>query len=454
MHFKISICPCLLIVATFSACQKTPRQETEPSPSPRQPVDYSQYFLFDAECQRTLSSSSEATGRFYLTSYKGDQEFDLEGIVAAKSLKTPVIAKTSYGETWLRHCHFYDEESKHCLDADFRSVPWTKVKGSGRALRVCPRKQNYPQDSFEYVALSAAYYLQQAHKFYIASTGKTVDPKLSLLVLPFFKTVYTTPEQIQQEEGYLFHNMIYFPNRMSLAILPEPQGFTGPNLWESAFILAHEFAHHVQFTSLRQMSDVPLGTIDLQKKRNSDKSIGAFLEGWADIYAFYAENENSSTIGTYRCFAYNRDVASPIFSDNTSKIISRTVLDIFYYSKELNPTCEQTDFTDSHTVGAAFAHNLHKIVSFVLHTGLHAYPYPYLKYRYLHEWFTATFALVAEDTSNADLMTKIIALVFKQAEKSIMTFDLDPEQKLELLDHTCRLFEDGFPSLSGCLEST
>ena len=73
-------------------------------------------------------------------------------------------------------------------------------------------------------------------------------PGLSLLVMPFFRTVYTDKEGDLQRR-LMYRNIIYYPASKSLAVLPDSDNFYGRGLWESSFIIAHEFAHHVQFAA-------------------------------------------------------------------------------------------------------------------------------------------------------------------------------------------------------------
>ena len=426
--------PYFIIAAAICACQKPSRREPVPPPIP--PVVSSRYFLYDNTCREDAATNRPA--KVYLTNF--EQPLDLA--TSQYSLSTALIDSTFYGQTYQRHCHFHSE--RHCLDEDFHPAAWKKANKSGGVLRICATQQDYPRESFEHVALVSALHLQTAQQFFTASTGQTV-PGLSLLVLPFFRTLYTDKDE-QPQQQLMYRNIIYFPNSKSLAVLPDQDDFRGRSLWESSFVIAHEFAHHVQFANHPKSTTVAA----LRSDALMNRALEAFLEGWADLYAFYAENEDASDIVSYPCFGYNRNVASPVFGDRSFKTVTPAALAAYYQGDRTSASCMQPDFSDSHIIGAIFAHHLHQTISFLLDSGWLDEPEPMTKYRYLHRWFTSVFAQVLED--DKDPLRKIIATLYQTIARELRQRVTAAEPRIWLTEQVCDRFETGFPTLSGCAE--
>ena len=412
------------------------------------------YFLYDDACQARQSSTDDSRPtQIYLTDF--EQPLDLDA--AQQSLRTKLIDSAFYGQTYQRRCHFYSKQGQYCLDRDFLPVKWTKINRSGGMLRICDTEQQYPRESFERVALVTALHLQKAQRFFASSIGQDL-PGMSLLVMPFFRTVYTDKEgELQQQ--LMYRNIIYYTASKSLAVLPDSDNFYGRGLWESAFIIAHEFAHHVQFATRPKWetnlaADKGMGGDKHHPRlpRNATKrSLEAFLEGWADLFAFYAEGENPSDIISYPCFGYNRDIANPVFADRSFKVITSDIVAGFYAGTSTSSSCVRPDFSDAHTIGAVLAHHLHRIVSFVLRSWSET-PSPAVKYRYLHSWLSAVFAQVQDKGSDNDLLRTIIAAIFQAIEHDLAQRTTEAEPREHVIAQVCALFEAGFPTLSGCTE--
>ena len=417
-----------------------------PEPVPElPPVVSSRYFLYDDACQAISNNVDEGRStQIYLTDF--EQPLDL--YTSQQSLRTPLIDNTFYGQTYERRCHFYSQQGQYCLNRDFHPVKWTKINKSGGVLRICDADQSYPRESFEHIALVTAMHLQKAQRFFTSSTGQDV-PSMSLLVLPFFRTIYTDKEG-GQKQRLMYRNIIYYTASKTLAVLPDTDSFYGRGLWESPFIIAHEFAHHAQFAG-RPKWAASLAASRGMGGSTTKRSLEAFLEGWADLYAFYAVGENPSDIISYPCFGYNRDIANPIFADRTPKVITADIVATFYAGTSTSSSCVQPDFSDAHTIGAVLAHHLHRIVSFVLYrwSGTAS---PAIKYRYLHDWLGQVFAQVQTKNNDHDLLRTIIAGIFQAIRDDLMRHTTEVEQRERLITQVCSMFELGFPTLSGCME--
>lgn len=439
----------LIIVTVLGGCQKPTR--SQPAPPQLPPVESSRYFIHDHACQEDAQSSMGADSTsIYLTGFARDLNLN----ASQQSLSTELIGNTFYGQTYQRSCHFYIEQGQRCLDANFNHIPWTRVRESGGMLRICDAEQGYPRESFEHVALVSALHLQEAQRFFMASTGLVV-PAMSLLVLPFFRTLYTDMNETKRQT-IMYHNIIYFPPAKSLAVLPDRDDFRGRSLWESAFVMAHEFAHHAQFAAQPKTHNT-LALMGYQRtaesaRRQLSNSIEAFLEGWADLFAFYAEREDSSGIAAYPCFGFNRDVANPMFADRSVKVITAATIDSFYKGESTRSPCARPDYSDPHIIGAIFAHHLHRVVSFLLRSGMLDEPSAAIKYRYLHRWFAAVLDRIQHESSSKDLLRVIIAAVFQEIASDLQRQQLEVEQRAWLTEQVCMLFEIGFPSISGCTE--
>lgn len=443
-----------IIAALLCACQRPPQDAPEPPPD-LPPVVSARYFLYDRACHAEPAAASTEPRQIYLTDFA--QPLDLDA--AQQSLRTPLIGDAVYGQTFQRRCHFYSKRGGYCLDRDFRPVKWTKVDKSGGKLRICDTEQDYPRESFEHVALVTALHLQKAQRFFVNSTGLKV-PRMSLLVMPFFRTIYTDKED-ELRQHLMYRNIIYYPASKSLAVLPDSDNFHGRGLWESSFIIAHEFAHHAQFaehpkwsTTLAAAGGLSGAEYHPRLPSNAPKrSIEAFLEGWADLYAFYAESENPSDIISYPCFGYNRDIANPVFADRSPKMITPSIVARFYAGTSTSSSCVRPDFSDAHTIGAVLAHHLHRIVSFVLLGWGEAHS-PAHKYHYMHNWLSTVFAQVQDRGSDQDLLRTIIAAIFQTIEHELAQRMPEAAGRERMTAQVCALFETGFPSLSGCKELT
>ena len=370
-----------------------------------------------------------------------------------------MIDTTLYGETYQRQCYFYHEQGRYCLDANLHPAPWQKVPKSGGKLNICDREMDYPRESYEHVALVTAMHLQKAQRFLQRSTAQDL-PTMSLLILPFFRTLYKDQDGHPQQR-LNYRNIIYFPASKSLAVLPDKDNFAGRGLWESSFIMAHELAHHVQFAARpKWQTTLAARSYDGESRRAAThaiakRSMEAFLEGWADLFAFYAEHENTAEIVSYRCFGYNRNVANPMFADHTYKVISANALAAFYTGERGMPSCTRPDFSDTHIVGAVLAYHLHRIVTFVLDSGWLAASSPETKYRYLHGWLTATFDQVQQHNHDNDhhMLRTIITTLFQTIKHDLNQRLSDASQHVWLTAQVCAMLEEGFPTLSQCRET-
>lgn len=431
---KINITPIVLIIIfiTASACQRQDR------PKPPEPFDfdYSPYFIHDQECQQSQGLRSSSIQFASLDS--GDVN-TLIDVNAETSLQTPLISRTLYGQVYYRRCEHYDSKSDRCYDRDFKPASWRYRKNSGGLLRICSNSQAYPRESFEYIALRSAYHLQSAHDFYLGSIGEPL-PKMVLQVMPYFQTLF------QEAQALRYDNIVYYPYRKSLVILPRrPQS---ENLWDSPYVMAHEFAHHMQFS----LAAPSIDSIALRRfaakslPRPTQSSLEALYEGWADVYAYYATGENPTLITSYSCFGYNRDVSNAYFHDQTFKHLTAAHLELFYHdSHHATGSCSIPNFSDPHIIGAVFAHHLYKIANYVLNATLGELTASQ-KYGYVHRWLLDAPTLQLSDD---DPFVDMIKHVYQRVHQHLVAHD-----QSDLLYQTCQMFERGFPSIGTCQELT
>ncbi|MDE3269061.1 MAG: hypothetical protein OYH77_02120 [Pseudomonadota bacterium] len=335
---------------------------------------------------------------------------------------------------YYRRCEHYDDKSGRCYNHDFKPASWRYRKNSGGLLRICAKAQAYPSESFEYIALRSAYHLQSAHDFYLRSIGEPL-PKMVLQVMPYFQTIF------QDTYSFRYDNIIYYPHRKSLVILPRrPQS---ENLWDSPYVMAHEFAHHAQFALLAPHDDrIALRRYAAKSlPRRKQASLEAFYEGWADVYAFYATGENPSLITSYSCFGYNRDISNSHFHDQTFKHLTAAHLENFYhYQNPVVGSCSTPDFTDPHTVGAVLAHYLYKITNYVL-AATHGELAAEQKYRHLQRWLRGAPTIDVSDDPLSDMIRHVYQVIHQHIVAS---------ERRDILPAVCAMFELGFPSANSC----
>lgn len=348
-----------------------------------------EYALDDEACQRGGAPSEFALTSSTVHALKGQQVVPLQvaltGLVSGDSLKSPAVAKTTWGEEYLRSCDYTTRAGRDCLDDEGQPLGWVRTQ-AGSPLRVCSRGRTYNRESYEGVALTSLYHIQKADFRYRALAEPRADlPKITLSVLPHFIDEFEH-YQINGNERrlrrYITGNMAYFNTPAMIAVFPEDAATHKEDrafLWESAFVLGHEYGHHIDFArNRRRYQSIGLkwdpaihGFADLKAlnatgNAYSDRSaiVGAAAEAFADLLAYYAEGGSSLSLIGLPCFGVNRDISLKSFANGDDKVLTEDRLSLLLgYSKPDLSDCGTPNYQDIHVAGAILAVTLDEVFS-------------------------------------------------------------------------------------------
>lgn len=458
------------------------------SPSPREkpvlpvlalrdaPEDYT---LADPECQ--MDSGEYRLSTASIQAWDGDKvgplSTSLRYTMTRVSLVNSAISRTTFGEELKRLCEGSLGPSQLCLDKNLREPRWDTVRPA-KDLRICRDGFEFGRQSFESVALTSAYYIQKARDMYLSVAGDDEAPDLiELSVLPQYTDSYVTQNlqgQSVQVKRYLTHNLAYFPDSERIVVFPESKKKAATArgyLWESAFALAHEYGHHIDFerhgSSYREGGlrynpmmhaflewepaiygslgghrlslsddDHSLSTIQSQlavkstpRAAENSRYLGtrgfyeskrsllgsALAEGFADLVAYYTDGATGQSIVGLPGIGKSRDVGSRYFGDGLPKMLTDAQLQVFFGEKGQNdPLTNDSRFADAHTVGAVLAYGADQIFSKIVkaHALRFREPKDSVGQRYLlallwMEKVTAALANVGPDADRKELASAI-----------------------------------------------
>lgn len=509
----------LLVVAlVITACG----QEGPPAPQKRPilPIQAvrdapQEYTVADPGCQ---SASDEYTlVSTSIAAWQGanviQKNVPLRDTFTKRSLVNTAVARTTFGGTEERLCAGSLGPSQPCLDKNFQEPPWDSIT-PGKELRICKVDPEFGRQTYEGVALTSAYYIQKARDRYLGITKSTEKPSpIALSVLPQLADFYVTQNLEGQNvhvKRYLTHNLAYFPDAETIVVFPESkkraetaQGF----FWESGFVLAHEYGHHIDFERhgaayraaglsyhpllhvLMEFPSSPDGSTDgFREEAASDGSVtadsaegaipwadlksgsrrnlayesrrsllgSALAEAFADLLAYYTEGASSESVIGLPDIGVSRNVASRYFGDGQPKVLTDEHLKIFFReTKEIDPLASVSRFTDVHTVGATLAFAADRMFTRLLKDYSAYGPEDAgeidRRYGLTLEWMDSVTATLVRLGPSADRQ-KIVAAVSDGFESTIKrhlaSFPLDDTgSTLEMERDLCLTFEAILPGL-------
>jgi len=261
------------------------------------------------------------------------------------------------------------------------------------SLNVCDTKRDFARTSVEGVGLTSLAMIAAASAFYNTIDGHLSDlPPATLLVLPKVETLYANG----QTRSETVDNLNYVPNfsgSPTFVVYPKSAydvahgRWVDVNLWEIPWALGHEFGHHVfRFHSELEdasssIADVPLHSFTaVQTSDASDvglmldqssavrqvgntEMIAAANEGFADLFAYYANGGTPGMTSGIDCFHENRDPGFDSFADGRLKVLSENILAQFVAGTRAIPSadCSVPNYQDLHIMGAILAHGVDQI---------------------------------------------------------------------------------------------
>lgn len=374
------------------------------------------YVVDDASCQTaTEEVPLQTTGvqRWEGLSVTAQLSDLLRTKTAAQgALQSDAFLTSVYGREYTRNCDPDLYQTMGCIDP-VSKVPanWNTVKNKGGSLRVCRDGYQYDRLSYEGVGLTSLHYVNQAREHFEKAGGQPL-PRLILETLPLVKDVVKnfkrTPESAPVDAiFYHAHNAAYAQSEKGdefIFIFPEtkdlgyvPRGY----LWESAFVLAHEFGHHIErhllgdvYSSFGIAKDPFLHKYYSLEKQglgagfatslastrkvllNRDVA-GSFSEGFADLAGLYAMDGRLESLTGIECLGYNRNPLNGKFKDETAKSLTNHVISTLITGKSVEEdegspiqtlkervsSCDIPRFTDIHVVGAILAYYINTVLA-------------------------------------------------------------------------------------------
>jgi hypothetical protein len=237
--------------------------------------------------------------------------------------------------------------------------------------------------------------IEKAHAYYQTSSSHDAKlPASQLIVLPVIEQQVKFKDKTgndRQESIFMTDNMAFMPDLAGdPAFIVFPKGphvrelgiWKNINLWESEWVIAHEYGHHI-FMHHTQALKNSLQSINVHnipthapfrsvKNTNAvalvgkNAPFGAVNEAFADLFGFFSVKQQSAAMNSLDCFRKSRDVSSAQFDTGGSKILTSEVLEIFggvkpqIQSQQLG--CGAPDYSEVHSVGALIAHAFYEVV--------------------------------------------------------------------------------------------
>ena len=349
--------------------------------SPEEPASYD---LADPGCEAsapTLRAVNDVTIHEWDGQGVKEQQVTLAGARSEDSLATPAISGTTYHDVYERTCDLNRPAGHECDNDQGAEKGWTHNSGQSKGpLRICRDGTTYGRLTYEGIALTSAYFVQQAHDKYVslAVTGGAKTPdRIHLSVIPYFidyddnYMVNGAPKRLAK---FVTHNLAYFPGEEMIAVFPERadlQASEAGYFWESQFILGHEYGHHIDFMRHgRLLNSIGLrwdpvahdyvddAALAQGEDAASDRAhvAGALAEGFADMMGYYADGGSNRSITGVPGMGDDRDVGSDHFRGGTAKVLTEEHLATLLGRGATTRQDGDPDYTDIHIVGAIIAH--------------------------------------------------------------------------------------------------
>ena len=364
----------------FWACDSAERAPSGKHPNPLElsaQDGLETYPVWDNECQKEATSLPSGLDGAFLTTWEFNglrtRYFDLkESSFEARPLRAKFVSGFKFGGIFLRSCDASLSAAPTCQQKDGHPAGWRLVQ-DGFSLKVCAKKARPARDNAEYLALSAGLVIESVATRLSTIFGSQIilDP-IEVQITPLFESRWMSgPNQNTPTSHQFFtDNLSYFPstdsNRAFIALLPQGKTHHSEsriNLWESPFIVTHEYAHYLEER---------LGLSRFTSKRSHFRA--AVSEAFADTVAF-ATLGGSQTIAAIPCSGKDRAPDSLEFVTGIAKIITQDLMlraadpDLrasaspSAVSSAEAPPCQGVSPQSVHGVGAILAHWLLDLTS-------------------------------------------------------------------------------------------
>lgn len=343
-----------------------------------------EYTLADPECQ--TKSETQTLTKTQIYAWDGDQvvtkDVDLTGTTSGKSLTAPAIRETTWNDQFERFCDLKRGRDHACDDTkNGGELAWYRNDDtSGGLLHICKDNFAYGRETYESVALTSAYYIERANSRYMAlGDSPQALPKIYLSVLPEFIDYldnYQIDGQSKRYKRYITHNLAYFQGGQMIAVFPEnvlagadPKGF----FWESEFVLAHEFGHHIDWSrhgialeslglKWNPMTHSFIDQVSMAAGQGAvsgrGQVVGSIAEGFADLLAYYSEGATARSLVGLAELGQNRNIGTGKFSNGDDKVLTEDRLEHLLKDDDGDEIEGAPRFSDIHIIGAILSHTM------------------------------------------------------------------------------------------------
>jgi hypothetical protein len=391
------------------------------------------YFIADSDCQAGSSEHQFTRLPTYQLGARGltPVEVDVPGLISQKSLSSQSVAHTIFGRVYERRCDQNTPQGRQCLDKYGTPLAWTYSDADTRYLRVCSDRR-FDRDSYEGIAQASIAAIEKARNSIMRATNLALVPEpVTLEILPTYRSIYAgypSPSAANRRIDYvkyITNNLFYSPSSKMISVYPETDdtyqrlltGAVPSHLWESPFVLAHEFGHHVE-ASIAAASNAVLAVewspithqyelLSLTTGTNDDLAylrlmLGALSEAFADLVGYYSEQGETAAINRLPTLAVDRDPTSSRYGDGSDKIFSDALVNLLKdprFEGERSP----------HRVGAIFAYAIARQFQIVTAAGQGAFvdnrsPHDRQLF-YLIHWFRKFRTDLSNATANQQILT-------------------------------------------------
>jgi hypothetical protein len=293
--------------------------------------------------------------------------------------ESPMIEKITHGRRFWRECPAGD--SKGCAMAMNGLEGRWHFEDHQEPMKLCQSGAPPLRHSYEAVASSLVLNIQRAaDRVEKVLDGGVQLGRVVVDLLPTYETRAITAQRDRAWVRFITDNLSYTVSSQTITVFPESQQRMAqssgqPRLWESAFVVAHEYAHHVEnqlFANLTQKLNIQwnefehqflVGPKDLREGANAKVAffVTAMSEAFADLLALYVNDGSAKSISEFRQLGDNRDPKALYYRDgNLEKRLNATLIKSI--SNQFDQQHDTQSFAvDAHEVGAVVAHVLHSV---------------------------------------------------------------------------------------------
>jgi len=346
------------------------------------------------------------------------------------------------------------------------SVEVEEKEAIGQSVKIC-EEQAISRKSGEHVAINVISTLSKSFQA-LADIGESAamgevevysHPSVAEIEQVFdneTKQMKSNKLEYMTDNAFYYNKGIYFIPHSKMYI--DFVGEAHVNFWEVPFIASHEYGHMVFETffprgtkklSLREQAkklncisgdwhkrNAPAKFDKGQRVLTHEEILGAFNEGFADMFAYYTLDSKMVSLKNVPWFEGEREVDSLLFGNGERKVYNKYVADIFFSTEELGYRDEGSTFQDGHTIGAIFAANIN---DFMEKTGVVTQS---SKLKVTINWLKTLESFYPKDSklSTYAFMFRVIERFVDQIKQEIGVTKLSDEQK-NLLSHSFPIYD-------------